>query len=140
MVCYRQNLDHASDDEEDDFAALAFLESKLLLHDPTFTPAETYDAIDVQRSALMAAFRPRYDEGDIPGAHRIHLNVERWRVPEAWFGPAAAGVDAAGLGELIEGVLKGFDINDRTRLVKVVLLPQPKVQSQAEIWPVRMSF
>ena len=98
---------------------LAALESKLLSYDPTFTYEDTYSAIVVKRSALMSAFRPKYEEGDVQGAHRIHLNVERWRVPEAWFGPPAAGVDAAGLGELIEVVLKTFSSEERARLVKV---------------------
>lgn len=122
-----QNLDHASEDEEDDLTSLAFLESKLLQHDPTFTTADTYSALDVQRSALMSAFRPRYEEGDIQGAHRIHLNVERERVPEAWFGPGAAGVDSAGLSELVESVLKSFSHEEQARLVKVQhqVLPSP---------------
>jgi len=122
-MIYRQvNLDNASEEEEDDFATLAALESKLLSYDPTFTYEDTYSAIAVKRSALMSAFRPKYEEGDIQSAHRIHLNVERWRVPEAWFGPPAAGVDAAGLGELIEIVLKTFSQEERTRLVKDVFL------------------
>jgi hypothetical protein len=101
---------------------LAALESKLLSYDPTFTYEDTYSAIAVKRSALMSAFRPKYEEGDVQSAHRIHLNVERWRVPEAWFGPPAAGVDAAGLGELIEIVLKTFSQEERTRLVKVPIV------------------
>lgn len=67
----------------------------------------------------MTAFRPRYLDGDTEGANRIHLNVERWRVPEAWFRPGMAGVDAAGLGELLESVLKTFSVDERQRLVKV---------------------
>jgi hypothetical protein len=67
----------------------------------------------------MTAFRPKYPDGDVEGANRMHLNIERWRVPEAWFQPATAGVDAAGLGELIENILKGFGEDERRRLVQV---------------------
>lgn len=72
-----------------------------------------------KKSALMNAFRPKYEEGDSRGANRVHLNVERWRVPEAWWQPGMAGVDSAGLGELIEGVLKQFKEDERQRIVKV---------------------
>lgn len=108
-----------SDDEEEDWATLGTLESKLLTHDTTFCYAETFEGISNQQSALMSAFRPKYPDGDVEGANRIHLNIERWRVPEAWFQPAMAGVDAAGLGELIEHILKGFSEDERGRLVKV---------------------
>ncbi len=67
----------------------------------------------------MSAFRPKYEEGDVEGTHRVHLNIERWRVPETWFGPAAAGVDSAGLEELMENILKGFPAEERNRIVKV---------------------
>ncbi|KAI9058717.1 hypothetical protein FKP32DRAFT_1680441, partial [Trametes sanguinea] len=43
-----------------------------------------------RRSALMSAFRPQYEEGDVKGKAHIHLNVE-------WFSPSMAGVDSAGL-------------------------------------------
>ena len=40
-------------------------------------------------------------------AHQIHLNVERIRVPEVIFQPSIAGVDQAGLVEIIEGIVMG---------------------------------
>ena len=71
----------------------------------------------------MAAFRPAYEEGDVQGRSRVHLSVERWRVPEAWFSPATAGVDSAGLGEVLQSVLARFpDPNDKARLVRSVFL------------------
>jgi len=114
-----KNVDTPSDDEEEDWATLATLESKLLTHDTTFSYAETFEGISSRQSALMSAFRPKYPDGDIEGANRIHLNIERWRVPEAWFQPAMAGVDVAGLGELVESILKGFSDAERRRLVNV---------------------
>lgn len=71
----------------------------------------------------MAAFRHQYEEGDVRGAHRLHLNVERWRVPETWFTPSMAGVDCAGLGEVMEGVLRAFGLEERHRLVNVCHIP-----------------
>ncbi|KAG6919454.1 hypothetical protein DXG01_005713 [Tephrocybe rancida] len=99
---YRKiNTTAPSSDEEDDLNQLSMVESKLLAHDPTFTQKETHASITTQRSALISAFRPIYDEGDIEGNMRIHLNVERWRVCEGWFSPSMAGVDSAGLAEVI---------------------------------------
>lgn len=117
---YRKiNIAVESSDEEDDIQQLALIESKLLQHDPTFTSAQTYAALKQQKSALLNAYRPSYDHADpdpnpstttrtrdIEGAHRLHLNVERWRVPEVWFQPGTAGIDAAGLGEVMASLLQ----------------------------------
>jgi actin-related protein 5 len=53
------------------------------------------------------------------GASRIHLNLERWRVCEAWFSPGMAGVDSAGLGEVLQNVLARFSDGEKSQLVKV---------------------
>ncbi|KAI0327265.1 actin-like protein Arp5p [Cubamyces sp. BRFM 1775] len=120
---YRKiNTAAASSDEEDDYANLQAVEQKLLAYDPTFTEEHTHAALTSQRSALMAAFRPQYEEGDVKGKTRIHLNVERWRVCEAWFSPSMAGVDSAGLGEVLQNVLARFSDQDKGRLVKNVFL------------------
>ncbi|THG96060.1 hypothetical protein EW026_g5706 [Hermanssonia centrifuga] len=99
-----------------DLANLQTLEQKLLMHDPTFTTEHTHAALSSQRSALMSAFRPQYEEGDVEGKTRIHLNVERWRVCEAWFSPTMAGVDSAGLGEVLQNVLSRFSDAEKGRL------------------------
>ena len=56
----------------------------------------------------MSAFRPGYEEGDVEGHARIHLNTERWRVCEAFFSPGMAGVDSAGIGEVIQSLVPSF--------------------------------
>lgn len=56
------------------------------------------------------------------GHARIHLNTERWRVCETWFSPGMAGVDSAGLGEVLQNVLAGFPDSDKGRLVKVSII------------------
>ncbi|KAH8120692.1 chromatin remodeling complex subunit [Phellopilus nigrolimitatus] len=120
---YRKiNTAAASSDEEDDVARLETVESKLLAHDPTFSAEHTYAALAQKRSALMQAFRPQYDEGDPAGAARVHLSTERWRACETWFSPGIAGVDAAGLGEVIQNVLARFNEQEKGRLVKNVFL------------------
>ncbi|KAF8816730.1 chromatin remodeling complex subunit [Phlegmacium glaucopus] len=120
-------------DEEDDLSQLQAIEQKLLAHDPTFTAQQTHASIATQRSALMSAFRPSYNEGDVEGNTRIHLNTERWRVCEAYFSPVMAGVDSAGLGEVIHNLIPSFiesrsgngpldHIADRTELIQNVFL------------------
>lgn len=114
-----QNTAAPSSDEEDDYANLHTIEQKLLAHDPSFTTEHTHASLSSQRSALMAAFRPQYEEGDAEGKTRVHLNVERWRVCEAWFAPSMAGVDSAGLGEVLQNVLARFGESEKGRLVNV---------------------
>jgi len=62
-----QNTAAASSDEEDDLNQLQVVEQKLLMHDPTFTNQHTHASIASQRSALLSAFRPLYEEGDVEG-------------------------------------------------------------------------
>lgn len=69
-----QNTAAESSDEEEDLLNLQAVEQKLLTHDPTFTEEHTHASLTSQRSALMSAFRPLYDEGDVEGkcSDRIH--------------------------------------------------------------------
>lgn len=53
------------------------------------------------------------------GYARIHLNIERYRAPETYFSPSMAGVDTAGLGEVIQGILARFSEEEKCRLVGV---------------------
>lgn len=116
-----QNTAAPSSDEDDDYNQLQIIESKLLKHDPAFTNQHTHASLSSQRSALLSAFRPLYEEGDIAGNSRIHLNTERWRVCETYFSPGMAGVDSAGVGEVLQSVLARFTEAEKARLVKVGL-------------------
>jgi actin-related protein 5 len=119
---YRKiNLGAPDESEEEDIARLGVIEKQLLEYDPTFSLEQTYALVSTATSKLLAAFRPGYSEGDARGHARIHLNVERWRVPEVWFSPGMAGVDSAGLGEAITFVLGKFKPEHRLRMAKVSL-------------------
>ncbi|EPQ61195.1 actin-like ATPase domain-containing protein [Gloeophyllum trabeum ATCC 11539] len=120
---YRQiNTAAADSDEEDDLNQLHAIEQKLLAHDPNFTTEHTHASILSQRSALLSAFKPLYEEGDLEGRSRVHLNVERWRVPETWFSPSMAGVDSAGLGEVLQNVMARFSDGEKGKMVQNVFL------------------
>ncbi|KAI3615652.1 chromatin remodeling complex subunit [Moniliophthora roreri] len=120
---YRKiNTATVSSDEEEDLTQLQLIEQKLLQYDPTFTNQQTHAHLTSQRSALLTAFRPVYEEGDVEGIARIHLNTERWRVCETWFSPGIAGVDSAGLGEVLQNILSRYDEAQKSRLVKNVMI------------------
>ena len=61
-----------SSDEEEDLARLEIVEQKLLNHDPTFSYDHTYQSLSQKRSALIQAFRPQYEEGDVEGGFTIN--------------------------------------------------------------------
>ena len=101
----------ASDDEEpeeDPVAALKSVESELLQFDLDFSEKDTLEAQNDWTKSLMHAFlrgaRPSDPESQRE-ANQIHLNVERIRVPEVVFQPGIAGLDQAGLVEIIEGII-----------------------------------
>ena len=103
----------ASDDEEpeeDPIAALKAVESELLQYDVAFSEKDTLEAQNDWTKSVMHAFlrgaRP-HDPENQRELHQIHLNVERIRVPEVVFQPGIAGVDQAGLVEIIEGIVMG---------------------------------
>ncbi|TFK47935.1 actin-like protein Arp5p [Heliocybe sulcata] len=138
---YRQiNTAATSSDEEDDLNLLQTIEAKLLLHDPSFTTENTHASISSQRSALLSAFKPLYEEGNLEGRSRVHLNVERWRVCETWFSPNMAGVDSAGLGEVLQNVLARFSDAEKGKMVQNVFLTGtpsrlPGLQSRVHYTP-----
>jgi actin-related protein 5 len=51
--------------------------------------------------------------------HQLHLNVERIRVPEAFFQPDMFGQDYAGIGELAGWIMNGYDEDLRRRMMQV---------------------
>lgn len=56
---------------------LQTVEQKLLAYDPTFTTQQTHASMASQRSALISAFRPQYEEGDIEGLSiPLHSQVD----------------------------------------------------------------
>jgi hypothetical protein len=63
-----------------------------------------------------------YDPENNPAhASQLHVNIERIRVPEVLWQPQMGGLDQAGLGEVVEGVLKRFTEEERRRLTQVRL-------------------
>ncbi|EJT98924.1 chromatin remodeling complex subunit [Dacryopinax primogenitus] len=106
------------DDEEEDFARLESIENKLLAYDPGFDISLTFAARESQRSALLNAFRPIPAENNVAASYQLWLNTERIRVPETWFNPSIAGVDCAGVGEVLTGILRSFGEAERDRLIQ----------------------
>lgn len=103
--------EEGSDDEEpesDPVAELLTVEKELLQYDDGFTQNDTLEAQNDWKKSLMHAFIRGSlipDEDSQRDFHQLHLNVERIRVPEVIFQPSLAGVDQAGVVEIIEGIV-----------------------------------
>ena len=96
--------DDEEDEAEDLDAEMSNLESELLKYDPEFTEDHTLAAQRDWSKSLMHAFlrgpRP-YDPESPAEKNQIHMNVERIRIPEVIFQPTIAGVDQAGLIDIV---------------------------------------
>lgn len=106
-------------------ALLQTLEDKLLQYDPTFTENDTLAGRAIAKNALVNAFvrggaeNHRFDPDSLQESYQLHLNVERIRVPEAFFQPGMFGVDSAGLGEVAGWLLNGYEEELRKRMMQV---------------------
>ena len=117
-----QGTGNDSEEEEDDLALLSTLETRLLSFDPLFTPAQTFAARSQQQAQLLTAFlrgSDVYNPESLEQSYQLHLNVERSRVPEVWFQPSMAGLDSAGVGEIVEHVLRERTSEERGRMQQV---------------------
>ncbi|KAK3369067.1 ARP5-like protein [Lasiosphaeria ovina] len=126
MGANKGDSDDEEEGEEDLEASVKALEQDLLEYDKDFTYENTLEAQKDWTKSLLHAFRygPRpFDAGSSAEAHRLHLNVERIRVPEVLFQPSAiAGIDQAGIVEMASDILTqrlpgitGIDQNDFLR-------------------------
>lgn len=132
---YREiNNTKLEEQQEEDQKRITALEEELLKFDPdfhyedTFAASQTFDwknlvlhkFIHGPRQSISISMQA---EGKTPEeiashpeiikrSHQMHLNIERIRVPEVLFQPSMAGLDQAGLIELLgDLVLKRFDGN-----------------------------
>ncbi|KAI5479257.1 actin-related protein 5 [Pseudohyphozyma bogoriensis] len=120
-----------SEDEEEEVTVLKKVEDQLLEYDPTFTIDHTAERRELRRHQLLNAFvrglspddpLDAYDPQSQEHNSQLHLNVERIRVPEVLWQPHMAGTDQAGLGEIIEHVLRQFSQAYRDRLTNNVFV------------------
>lgn len=120
--------EHSEDEEEEDLVAgLKGVEEQLLKYDPTFNESNTLEAQSDWTQSLMHAFlrgpRP-FDPDSQQEAHQIHLNVERIRVPEVVFQPSIAGLDQAGIVDIVADITNhGFaNAQDRVGILGNIFL------------------
>ena len=106
------------------------MESRLLEHDPNFTIDHTAERLALRKHQLLNAFvrglspddpLNTYDPESLEHNSQLHLNVERIRVPEVLWQPHMGGADQAGLGEIVEHVLKQFSPSEKDRLTQASL-------------------
>lgn len=125
-----RDISNASLDEEQDHtnSEILRLEDELLEHDPNFHREDTFavqESFDWRNLVLHKFIHgPRQNlslamqiEGHDPEEllnnpeiirrnHQLHVNIERIRVLEIYFQPHIAGVDQAGIPELIQNLLE----------------------------------
>ncbi|KAN0062909.1 Actin-related protein 5 [Thecaphora frezii] len=135
-----------SEEEEESYAHLAKLESRLLESDPDFTREDTYAARVARKNRLLLTFfngpgggvgtegeedgvgpeqggkgkgkdEKVEDAETVKRQHQLHLNVERIRVPEVLWQPSIAGVDQAGIDELANHVLNNFEMQTKAKML-----------------------
>ncbi|KAK3323930.1 ARP5-like protein, partial [Cercophora scortea] len=109
MGANKGDSDDDEEGEEDLEAVVQALEHDLLEYDKDFTYENTLEAQKDWSKSLLHAFRygPRpFDPASSAETHRIHLNVERIRVPEVLFQPnAIAGIDQTGIIDIAGDIL-----------------------------------
>ena len=101
--------EQSEDEEEEDLdGEMKNVEAQLLKYDPGFSESNTMAAQMDWTKSLMHAFRhgPRpFDPESQQQTHQLHLNIERIRVPEVVFQPAIAGLDQAGIIDIIADMI-----------------------------------
>ncbi|KAK5660269.1 hypothetical protein OQA88_12809 [Cercophora sp. LCS_1] len=130
MGANKGDSDDEEEGEEDLETSVRALEADLMQYDKDFTYEHTLDAQKDWTKSLLHAFRygPRpFDSGSPAEAHRLHLNVERIRVPEVIFQPSAiAGIDQAGIieiaGDILTQRLPGIQGLDRDEFLRDIFL------------------
>lgn len=116
------------EEQAEDNIQILKLESELLEHDPNFhhedtlAVSQTFDWKNLKLHKFIHGPRPnislamQLEEGADPDEiatrpeviiknHQLHLNIERIRVPEILFQPHMAGLDQAGISEILEDLL-----------------------------------
>lgn len=131
-----RDISNASLEEEQEYTNSEILrvEAELLEYDPDFHTEDTLAALEKfdWRNSVLHKFihgpRPNltlamqaegHDPEDLMNNpeiirrnHQIHVNIERIRVPEIYFQPHIAGLDLAGIPEIIQNLLtRNFDGN-----------------------------
>ncbi|KAF7732280.1 Nuclear actin-protein involved in chromatin remodeling [Apophysomyces ossiformis] len=150
-MIYREiSREDESDEEEEDLSLLNQYESLLLQYDPEFLPEHSYEATSSPTNTLLhllaRGLYPPYDPTDIGQMHQLHVNVERVRVPEVLFQPSIIGLDQAGLVETVNDIVKTFEPDQRSKVMKNVFVtggfsqlsgfPERVMSSMRSIFPV----
>lgn len=137
-----------SDDEEEDSTTLKNIEKKRLEFDPNFNEVDTYASQSLIKKKLTNTFlrgsnyfaddlekkakvldstdqneatnqEAEISVEELTKIHQLHMNVERFRVPEVLFQPHMAGIDQAGIDEISSHILNGFEDSIKQKMLKV---------------------
>lgn len=107
-----RNITNASDteEEEEEQRQINELKEQLTSHDPEFKVEDyTGESLIDWKDSLVHMFLRGPHEYDLESQaqqHQMNLNIERIRVPEVLFQPSIAGVDQAGIVEIVDDLLR----------------------------------
>ncbi|ODV92047.1 hypothetical protein CANCADRAFT_81427 [Tortispora caseinolytica NRRL Y-17796] len=113
---YRDIAANESDEEEEEqeiYKEVERIEQLLLKYDESFTQESTLaHANDTTKGLINIFLRggQAFDPESKAEAYQLHLNVERIKVPEILFQPSMAGVDQAGIAEIVSNILNIGDL------------------------------
>ncbi|PRT54442.1 Actin-related protein 5 [Wickerhamiella sorbophila] len=105
---YIRKEDGEDSDAEQEQERISELQRVLLEHDPDFTTADLFgEKIDWRHSIVHKFLYGAHelDPENHEQAYQLNLNIERIRVPEVLFQPDIAGVDQAGVTEIVTAML-----------------------------------
>ncbi|KAJ9115507.1 hypothetical protein QFC22_005265 [Naganishia vaughanmartiniae] len=91
-------------------------------------------------NGIEGANQYQQQEEELARAYRLHLNVEKIRIPEVWFQPSIAGVDCAGIAELAGYMLNSFGEEDKKMMMQCIyvtggcsLIPNIKARLERDL-------
>ncbi|KAI9205857.1 uncharacterized protein BJ171DRAFT_499916 [Polychytrium aggregatum] len=117
------------DEDEEDALLLSKYDGLLTTHDPEFVPEDIFGENKSPFANTLIDYLshgvPTGRETEIEKEARdyqIHLNVERIRIPEVLFQPSIAGLDQAGVVEVLSDVIERFDQAAQIRMIENVFV------------------
>ncbi|KAI9292236.1 actin-like ATPase domain-containing protein [Neoconidiobolus thromboides FSU 785] len=128
---YREIKNDEDSEEEEDANLLADYEAQLLEFDPTFqTELEARNESHgfnpknsfLHRFQFGTKFNSWEDMDDIKYHHQLHVNIERFKIPEVLFQPSILGIDQAGLEQTLQAMFQRVGKEKQQGLIKNVLL------------------
>jgi len=118
-LVYKEISREDSEGEEEDLEKLSKIEEKLSKYDPNFQPNEE----EKNAFSLVRMLTQGVNFNNTPAEQfQIHLNVERFRVPEIIYQPSILGIDQGGITSAVRSLLDGFNYQLQNSFAKNIFV------------------